>query len=104
MKRPPEAISYPNFRPAVYYGMLLTLCGLLALIVLVQANAGTRTLGRDQGFYVYIGDEIVHGRLPYADAWEGKPPAIFYLNALGIWLARGSRWGVWIIEVLFLVA
>jgi 4-amino-4-deoxy-L-arabinose transferase-like glycosyltransferase len=71
---------------------------------LVQANAATRSLGRDQGFYVYIGNEIVHGRLPYADAWESKPPAIFYLNALGIWLARGSRWGVWVVELLFLIA
>ena len=85
-------------------GTELLLMALLALTVLVQANAGTRSLGRDQGFYVYIGSEIVHGRLPYADAWEGKPPAIFYLNALGIWLGRGSRWGVWFIELVCLVA
>ncbi len=85
-------------------GLELALFFLLALTVLVQANAGTRTLGRDQGFYVYIGSEIVHGRLPYADAWEGKPPAIFYLNALGIWLGRGSRWGVWVIELVCLLA
>jgi hypothetical protein len=84
-------------------GLELILILLLALTVLVQANAGTRPLGRDQGFYVYIGNEIVHGRLPYADAWEDKPPAIFYLNALGIWLARGSRWGVWVLELVSLV-
>jgi hypothetical protein len=88
---------------AFLFGLGFALILLFALIVLVQANAGTRSLGRDQGFYVYIGNEIVHGRLPYADAWESKPPAIFYLNALGIRLTRGSRWGVWVIELVFLM-
>src|SRR6185503_20182226 len=54
----------------------------LALSVLVQANPATRLPGRDNGFYLYIGEQIVHGKLPYRDAWESKPPAIFYLNAL----------------------
>ena len=77
---------------------------LLVLTILVRSNPATRILGRDEGFYVYIGSEILHGRVPYIDAWEAKPPAIFYLNALGIRLTRGSRWGVWFIELASLVA
>src|SRR5688572_7568254 len=84
--------------------LLAMLLMLLALTVLVQANPGTRIPGRDYGFYVYIGDQIVHGKLPYRDAWESKPPAIFYVNAIGLWLGRGSRWGVWIIELIALLA
>ena len=76
---------------------------LLALIVLAQANPGTRLPGRDYGFYAYIGDQILHGKLPYRDAWESKPPAIFYLNALALWIGRGSRWGIWIVEYICLV-
>lgn len=83
--------------------LLATLLMLLILTVLVQANPGTRVPDRDYGFYVYIGDQIVHGKLPYLDAWESKPPAIFYVNAVGLWLGRGSRWGVWIIELVSLV-
>jgi len=84
--------------------LLAMLLMLLALAVLLQANPGTRIPGRDYGFYVYIGDQIIHGKLPYLDAWESKPPAIFYVNAVGLWLGRGSRWGVWIIELIALLA
>ena len=72
--------------------------------MLVQANPGTRIPGRDYGFYAYIGNQILHGKLPYRDAWESKPPAIFYLNALALWVGRGSRWGIWIVELVSLWA
>jgi len=83
--------------------LLAMLLMLLVLTVLVQANPGTRIPGRDYGFYIYIGDQIIHGKLPYLDAWESKPPAIFYVNAVGLWLGRGSRWGVWVIELIALL-
>lgn len=78
--------------------LLLTLLIVMGLIVLVQSNPGTRLPGRDYGFYAYIGDQILHGRLPYRDAWESKPPAIFYLNSLALVLGRGTRWGIWLVE------
>src|SRR3972149_968500 len=77
---------------------------LLTLIVLVQSNPGKKTPARDYGFYIYIGDQILHGKLPYHDAWESKPPAIFYLNAFALWLGRGTRWGIWALEVASLMA
>ena len=83
--------------------LLSILLIVLILSVLVQANPGTRIPGRDYGFYVYIGDQILHGKLPYRDAWESKPPAIFYLNAVALWLGRGSRWGIWIVEFVSLL-
>ncbi len=45
---------------------------LRALTVLVQVNPGTRVPGRDYGFYVYIGDQIRHGKLPYLEAELGE--------------------------------
>lgn len=74
----------------------------LALTVLTQANPGTELPNRDYGFYAYIGKLIAKGQLPYRDAWESKPPAIFYLNAIALRLGRGSRWGIWLVEYLFL--
>ena len=99
-------LSMGNDRLIVFITRILLtmLLMLLVLIVLVQANPGTRIPGRDYGFYVYIGDQIVHGKLPYRDAWESKPPAIFYVNAIGLWIGRGSRWGVWVIELIALLA
>jgi hypothetical protein len=83
--------------------LLAVLFIVLVLIILVQANPGINLPGRDYGVYIYIGDQIVHGKLPYRDAWESKPPAIFYLNAIGLWVGRGSRWGIWMIEFITLL-
>lgn len=82
--------------------LLLILFALLALTVLTQANPGSELPNRDYGYYAYIGKQIAKGYLPYQDAWESKPPAIFYLNAFALRLGRGLRWGIWLVEFGFL--
>lgn len=77
---------------------------ILTFTVLTQANPGTELPNRDYGFYAYIGKQIAKGQLPYRDVWESKPPAIFYLNAIALRIGRGSRWGIWLVEFLFLFA
>ena len=75
---------------------------LLVVLVLAQANPLTTVPTRDSGSYLYTGRLILRGEVPYINAWDSKPPAIFYINALGLWLGRGTRWGVWLLEFLFL--
>lgn len=82
--------------------LLAVLFAVLALIVLAQANPGTSSIRRDSGFYLYIGDQLLHGKTLYRDVWDHKPPAIYYLNALALWIGKGSRWGVWLVEFIFL--
>lgn len=82
--------------------IFFTMIVALVLTVLAQANPGTNLPSRDYGIFVYIGEQITHGKLPYKDVWDNKPPAIYYLNAVALWIGRGSRWGVWIVECLFL--
>ncbi|HET9905744.1 MAG TPA: glycosyltransferase family 39 protein [Anaerolineales bacterium] len=98
----------PNVTNRHFTGISVILLGILLVVlvlnVLVQANPGTHVPGRDYGFYVYIGDQILNGGLPYRDGWESKPPAIFYLNTVGLWIGRGSRWGVWMLEFIALFA
>jgi hypothetical protein len=84
--------------------LLAGLTGILTLIVLFQANPGVSLPDRDYGIFAYIGQQIVLGRLPYKDAWDHKPPAIFYVDALGLWMAHGLRWGIWAIEFVLLFA
>ena len=84
--------------------LLLGLCGLLALIVLSQANPGLSLPSRDYGIFSYVGQQIMLGKLPYKDAWDHKPPAVFYVDALGLWMAHGLRWGIWAIEFICLAA
>jgi len=87
-----------SFISLLHRTLLFAIMIVLELTVLVQANPGTELPSRDNGFYLYIGDQIVHDKLPYRDGWESKPPAIFYVNATGLWIGRGSRWGIWVIE------
>jgi hypothetical protein len=37
--------------------------------------------GRDQGIYAVVGDAILRGGAPYSDAWDFKPPCIFFIYA-----------------------
>lgn len=54
----------------------------------------------DASIFLLIGEKIRQGDLPYVDWYDHKPPLIFYLNALGLWLGGGSRWGVWGVEFI----
>jgi len=58
--------------------------------------------GRDAGIFMYVGSLILKGKIPYLHVWENKGPLVFYINALGLSLGDGSRWGIWLMEFLFL--
>ena len=58
----------------------------------------------DSGVFLYFGDQILKGKLPYRDMWDHKPPAIFYTDALGLWIGNGSRIGVWFLEGIAITA
>ncbi|MCL4532576.1 MAG: glycosyltransferase family 39 protein [Actinobacteria bacterium] len=60
--------------------------------------------GRDSGIFLYVGQLILDGRIPYRDAWDNKPPGVFYADALGLFLGRGSMAGLWLVEFASLVA
>jgi hypothetical protein len=85
-----------KIRAALPYVFLL----LLALVVLDLANPVFNKPSRDGGFFLYAGSQILDGKIPYTEVWDNKGPGIFYVNALGLWLGGGSRWGVWLVEFL----
>jgi len=57
---------------------------------------------RDSGLFLYFGCRILSGDIPYKHIWDHKPPVIYYLNALGLALTQNSRWGVWLLELIFM--
>jgi hypothetical protein len=83
-------------------GLPFLALGIFVFLVVGRANPYTVLPTRDSGCYLYIGRLILRGELPYINAWDSKPPAIFYINALGLLIGRGTRWGVWLLEFLFL--
>ncbi len=88
----------------IRFGQLVPFVALALLVALViaRANPYTTVPTRDNGSYLYFGRLILKGGRPYIDAWDSKPPAIFYINALGLLIGRETRWGVWFLEFVFL--
>jgi hypothetical protein len=56
---------------------------------------------RDSGIFLQIGSEILRGKVLYQQLWDIKQPLVFFINAFGLWLGRGSLWGVWGLEYVF---
>ncbi len=56
----------------------------------------------DSSVFMYVGQGILKGELPYLDRFDHKGPLIYFLNAIG--LALFSMPGVWLIEGIFLLA
>ena len=72
---------------------------LLALVAL-RVPALMRPAGGDQHLYAYTAGRVLDGDMPYSDAWDQKPPGIFFVYA--------TAWTIWpdarVIGVLDLVA
>ncbi len=60
--------------------------------------------GRDQGIYAVVGDAILAGKMPYLDAWDFKPPGIFFVYAAAQALFGKAMVSVRIVEVAGLLA
>jgi hypothetical protein len=51
------------------------------LALLIKAPQFVTPMGQDQGLYHAVAEEILSGRVPYRDAWDPKPPGVFYTHA-----------------------
>ncbi len=82
---------------------LLLFC-LTQVVLFPFSPAGQPFPSRDSGVFLYVGWRILHGEFPYLNVWDHKPPAVYYLDALGVALTPSSTWGVWLLEALLLLA
>jgi hypothetical protein len=89
-------------KPTVPNWLILASLGLLAVLVLLPIAPHLQlTPQSDSSVFLYSGQRILDGAVPYRDVWDHKGPIIFYIDALGLALGGGSRWGVWLLEVAF---
>ena len=81
--------------------LVLAVLGLGALVIKIYLAIHPTLLfpDRDSGFFMYAGRQILEGKIPYRDFWDHKGPVIYYLDALGLLLGRGSAAGVWALEL-----
>jgi len=87
----------------LFQAVFLVLLLATVLVVLIQVMPSYNPLaGRDSGVFLYIGKQVLQGQVPYRDVWDHKPPMVFYIDALGLFLGNGNRWGSFAVEALSL--
>lgn len=97
-----DGASFIRHLPLPFWIFLaVAVCAAGILIVFSPAFAG-KMPRHDSGIFLYFGDRILKGDLPFRDIWDHKPPLIFYIDALGLLLADHSVWGVWWLELISL--
>ena len=64
------------------------------LFGLGQTAAHLRTDEADSWLFAYYGARMIDGELLYGDAWDNKPPGIFWVNAFGLLIGGGHYGGV----------
>jgi len=57
----------------------------------------------DSPIYWAVGRGILNGLTPYRDLFETKPPGIFLLSSLSLWLSGTMQFGAWMQTVLLAV-
>ena len=75
----------------------MTLCTLL--IFSLESFVGP--IGADSSTFMYVARGILEGEVPYLDRWDNKGPLLYLLNGIGLLVA--DFWGVWLIEMTFLL-
>jgi hypothetical protein len=85
---------------------VLAVCAVLVIFTTFALQlAWTPRVARtsaDSGLFAYIGQQILEGRLPYRDAWDHKPPGVFYVDALAMLLLGQNPWALWWLAVVWI--
>lgn len=86
-------------------GLWPALIAVVLLAVLLPVAPRFRPVpGEDPSVYLYVGQGILRGEMPYRDMWDHKQPLAFVLFALAQLITPGSLWGIWLIEAAGLIA
>ncbi len=83
------------------YEKVIVLIGVL-IVLLPISPLNIIQPARDSGVFLYIGWRMLQGEIPYRQLWDHKPPMIFFIDALGLFIGGGSIWGVWLLELILL--
>src|SRR5262245_31300589 len=57
------------------------------MLVAMRLPSLVQPAGGDQNLYAYLGQRVIDGGVPYRDAWDQKPPAVFFVYAF--------LWRIW---------
>ncbi len=76
----------------------------IILFLLPHSPIFTHTIGDDTGVFLYNGWRLTQGDILYKNIWDHKPPLIHFLNAAAVLITPNSLWGLWLLQLFFLVS
>jgi hypothetical protein len=84
--------------------ILLVLVGLILtnFIIQIGVSPSYNNMSTDSGTFAYCGEVIRNGGLMYRDCWDNKPPGVYYLNAIAIWLGGANPFAIWLFQAIWL--
>lgn len=88
-------------KPARRWVEPVTWASLAIALIIAALPTLLYPLTRDQGIYAYIADLMRQGGAPFRDAWELKPPAVYFVYQLAFLLFGRSELGVRLFDVLY---
>jgi hypothetical protein len=102
--RPPNRTPVRPVRASSYLRARRWDAVLSAVTVLLMAPTCSYRYGLDQALYHYFGAGWLEGHVPYRDAFDVKPPALFATYALVIRCFGRGQWGIHVAEILCVLA
>lgn len=83
------------------------ICLLIAVIIgfeLATAPFSNGYPGTDSAVFLYIGERMRQGAVPYLELFDHKGIILYFIEYLGLSISGGKFWGVWVLEVAGLFA
>lgn len=79
----------------------LCVCFALSIATLFRLFPGNHRLpNEDSSVFLYIGQRMTEGKIPYRDLFDHKGPLLYWIEYFGLHIMGGSFTGVWLLEVL----
>jgi 4-amino-4-deoxy-L-arabinose transferase-like glycosyltransferase len=88
--------------PLILWLDRIAIAVLAVLAVLYAAMSLRWPFHWDHGIFAWIAETIVHGGLPYRDAWDVKGPLTFYTFALVRLVTGRGMWGIRLFDLVVL--
>ena len=85
---------------AVFASIVAVVILAMALLISLQSSNHpwrVEATATDSSVFIYIGREILRGRMPYRDTFDHKGPLIYLINVLALLIP--GRNGLWILEL-----
>ena len=96
--------SETSIKRGVTASLVALVLAVAVLVAMARVNPYTTDMDYDSGVFAYVASQLAHGLTPYVDAWDQKPPAVYFIDALAILVGGHTRWAIWGVESLCIFA